>query len=296
MYDTIVVPTDGSTAAETATETALALARRFDASLHAINVVDPNEVPADVAPEAAAEATQRGEATLSTLSDVAADAGVSATTHVIETTESVYRAIIDYASDHGADLIVMGTHGRTGFNRLVLGSVTERTLRTSPVPVLTVHADVRLDPDFETILVPTDGSDAATVAVEHAITLAETTDAAVHVVYVVDLTSVSGGFGTPELLDALEETGQRAVDDAIDRAEDAGVRSVEASVLSGTPARATLDYAEERDIDLIVMGTHGRTGLDRYLLGSVTEKIVRVADVPVLSVSPPEELTSNKPS
>ncbi len=289
MYDTILVPMDGSTAAETAVETALDLAQRFDASLHAINVVELDEYPADVESEAAEEVIQRGEETLATVRGRAADVGVSATTHVIETADPIHQTIIDYAIDHDAALIVMGTHGRTGLNRLVLGSVTERTLRTSPVPVLTVHEDITLDPDFETVLVPTDGSEAANVAADHGITLAGATDAAMHVVHVVDLTAVSGEFGGAEVLNALEEAGQQAVDDVIDRARKADLRSVEASVLSGTPARAILDYAEERDIDLIVMGTHGRTGLERYLLGSVTEKIVRVADVPVLTVSPPKE-------
>jgi len=289
MYNEILVPTDGSAAAGTATETALDLAQRFDASLHAINVVELDKSPADVESEIAEEITQRGEETLATLRDQAADVGVSATTHVIETAEPIHRTIIDYARDHDVDLIVMGTHGRTGLNRLVLGSVTERTLRTSPVPVLTVHEDTTLDADFETVLVPTDGSDAANVAADHGITFAEATGAAMHVVHAVDLTPLSGNVGSAGVLTALEEAGQRAVDDVIDRAEDADLRSVEASVLSGTPARAILDYVEERNIDFIVLGTHGRTGLERYLLGSVTEKIVRVADVPVLTVSLPEK-------
>ncbi|WP_137285530.1 universal stress protein [Halorussus salinisoli] len=289
MYDTILVPSDGSTDAETATKTALNLAQHFDASLHAINVVELDEFPANVESEAAEELTQRREGILATLRDQAADAGISAATHVIETADPIHRAIIDYARDHDVDIIVMGTQGRTGLNRLVLGSVTERTLRTSPVPVLTVHEDTPLNPDFETVLVPTDGSDAANVAADHGITLAEATDAALHVVHVVNLTVLSGEFGSAEVLDALEEAGQQAVDDVIARADEADLRSVEASVLSGTPARGILDYVDERDIDLIVMGTHGRTGLERYLLGSVTEKIVRVADVPVLTVSPPED-------
>lgn len=289
MYDTILVPTDGSAAAETAVETALDLAQRFDASLHAINVVKLDEYPVDVESEAAEEVTQRGEGTLATVREQAADVGVSATTRVIETADPIHQTIIDYAIDHDAALIVMGTYGRTGLDRLVLGSVTERTLRTSPVPVLTVHEDIALDPDFGTVLVPTDGSGAANVAADHGVALAGATDAAMHVVHVVDLTAVPGEFRSSEVLNALEEAGQQAVDDVIDRTEDAGLRSVEASVLSGTPARAILDYADERDIDLIVMGTHGRTGLERYLLGSVTEKIVRVADVPVLTVSPPED-------
>lgn len=161
MYNTILVPTDGSTAAETAAETALALAQRFDASLHGITVAELDDFPADVKPDVADELTQQGEATLATIADQATEAEVAATTNVIETTEPIHQAIIDYATDHDADLIVMGTQGRTGLNRLVLGSVTERTLRISPIPVLTVHEDSNLDPDFETVLVPTDGSDAA---------------------------------------------------------------------------------------------------------------------------------------
>lgn len=289
MYNEILVPTDGSAAADAATETALTLAERFDASLHAINVVELEGSPIDAESEVAEEITRRGEETLETLSDTAADVGVSATTLMRETVDPVHQTIVDYARDHDVDLIVMGTHGRTGLNRLVLGSVTERTLRTSPVPVLTVHEDTVLGSNFERVLVPTDGSDAANVAADHGITIAETTGAAMHVIHVVDLTSVSGEFGSAEVLKALEDAGRQAVDDVIGRAEDAGLRSVEASVLSGTPARAILDYADERDIDLIAMGTHGRTGLERYFLGSVTEKIVRIADVPVLTVSSHQE-------
>ncbi len=288
MYDTILVPVDGSAVGEGATDTALNLAQRFDASLHAINVVETDGFPADAESEATEEVARLGEETLTTLRDRAMGAGVSATTHVIKTADPIHQAILDYTRDHDVDLVVMGTHGRTGLNRLVLGSITERALRTSPVPVLTVHEDMTLDPDFETVLVPTDGSDAANAAADHGITLAEATDAAMHVVHVVDLTAVSGEFGSAEVLNALEEAGQQAVDDIITRAGDAGLRSVQAAVLSGIPARAISDYAKERDIDLVVMGTHGRTGLERHLLGSVTEKIVRIADVPVLTVSPPE--------
>lgn len=288
MYNTILVPTDGSAAAETATRTALNLAQRFDASLHAINVVELDEFPADVKSKAAEKSTQRGEETLATLRDQAADVGVSATTHVIETSDTVHQAISDYATDHDADLTVMGTHGRTRLNRLILGSVTERTLRTSPVPVLTVHKDATLAPNFEKVLVPTDGSTAANIASDHGISLAAATDAAIHIVHVVDLTAIPRGGGSAGVLNALKETGQQAIDAIINRANEADLRSIEASVLRGTPAQTILEYAEERDIDLIVMGTHGRAGLDRYLLGSITEKIVRVADIPVLTISPSE--------
>jgi len=289
MYNKILIPTDGSATAGTAAETALDLAQRFDASLHAISVAELDLPPTDVESEVAKMATQHGEATLATLREQAASVDVPVTTRVIETADPAHKAIIDYVNDHGIDLVVMGTHGRTGLDRLVLGSVTERTLRTSPVPVLTVHENVTLPSNFGTILVPTDGSEPANRAADHGTALAEATDAAMDIIHIVDLSPVSGDFGSADVLTALEDAGQQAVDDVIGRTKDASLQSVEASVLTGTPARGILDYVDERDVDLIVMGTHGRTGLKRYFLGSLTEKIVRVADVPVLTVSPLEE-------
>ena len=128
---------------------------------------------------------------------------------------------------------------------------------------------------YERILVPTDGSKEAGSAVDHATDIARTYDAALH-------TSVDTT--TPGTLDALKEAGETAVDEVVQRAEAAGVGTVEGVVAQGAPHRAILDYADEHDIDMIVMGTHGRTGLPRYLLGSVTEKIVRLSDAPVLTV------------
>lgn len=289
MYDDILVPTDGSEPAERAGDDAIALADRFDASIHAIHVVARDEYPERVEAEATAELTRHGEASVRAIADRAADAGVEATTAVIETAEPIHAEIGEYVTGNGIDLVVMGTHGRTGLDRLLLGSVAERTLRSVPVPVLTVHEDTEFDGEFERVLAPTDGSDTANAAADHAIEFATATGAALHVVHSVDLASVPNEYGTGSIMDALEESGRRAVDEVIERAEESGVRSVEASILTGTPARGIVDYATERDVDLIVMGTHGRSGLERYLLGSVTEKVVRLAEQPVLSISPVED-------
>ncbi|WP_323192575.1 universal stress protein [Halostella sp. PRR32] len=284
MYDRILVPTDGSEASEAAAETALTLARRFDATIHAVHVLDLEELPSEVDTETRAELEARAESLLATIADRADDIGVSTATEVIEATRPIHQAIVDYLDENGIDLVVMGTHGRTGFHELVLGSTTERTLRLSPVPVLTVHEGMALDSEFDTILVPTDGSEPAYAAADHGIELASRTDAALHVLHVVDLTGVWADVDATAVLDALEEAGQRAVDDVVERASEADLESVEASVSSGTPASGIVDYADDHDVDLIVMGTHGRTGLDRYLLGSVAEKIVRVSDIPVLAL------------
>jgi nucleotide-binding universal stress UspA family protein len=141
---------------------------------------------------------------------------------------------------------------------------------------------------YDRILAPTDGSDGTRAAVEHAIDLATTYDAALHTIYVVD-TNVGLDSSIPGTLDALEEAGENAIDAVIRRAEAAGVDTIEGVVARGTPHRAVLDYVDEHDVDLVVMGTHGRTGLDRYLLGSVTERVVRLSDAPVLTVRMPAE-------
>jgi nucleotide-binding universal stress UspA family protein len=137
---------------------------------------------------------------------------------------------------------------------------------------------------YDRILVPTDGSRQADHAFEQALDLAETYDAEVHLLYVVDVSALAGEFDAVTVIDQLEEAGREITDRLRERAAEAGVERVETSVVEGVPHRTILDYADENDVDLVVMGTHGRTGLDRYLLGSVTEKVVRLSDAPVLTV------------
>lgn len=139
------------------------------------------------------------------------------------------------------------------------------------------------------ILVPTDGSPASDAAIEHALDLATQYDARIHSLYVVD----GGAYSTLEagseiVIEALESEGKEATSRVVRMAEDAGLEGV-ATVSTGTAYRSIIDYAEDNDVDLIVMGTHGRKGIDRYLLGSVTERVVRTADVPVLTVRKPAD-------
>ncbi|SHG85005.1 universal stress protein [Halobaculum gomorrense] len=142
---------------------------------------------------------------------------------------------------------------------------------------------------YNDILVPTDGSPAADAAVEHAVTLAARFDATLHALYVVDATAYSGiEAGTDIVAEALETEGEDAVARISTAADEADIPVVEA-VVSGIAYRSILEYADDHDIDMIVMGTHGRRGLDRYLLGSVTERVVRSANQPVLTVRHSED-------
>jgi len=141
---------------------------------------------------------------------------------------------------------------------------------------------------YETILVPTDGSAGAHAALDEAVSLAATYDATVYSLYVADTSAAQPETGYVDIVESFERIGEETTAEAVERAERADVEAVGA-VRTGLPHRTILDYAEEIDADLIVMGTHGRTGLERYLLGSVTEKVVRTADAPVLTVRMADE-------
>ena len=135
---------------------------------------------------------------------------------------------------------------------------------------------------YGTILVPTDGSTHSDAALDHAVDLARHHDATVHVLYVADTNRDSLTTQRGEVVDALEQEGDRVVSEALDRVA-AGVDVVDA-VETGDPVETILDYADAVGADLVVMGTHGRRGLDRYLLGSTTERVVRLASVPILTI------------
>lgn len=135
---------------------------------------------------------------------------------------------------------------------------------------------------YENVLVPTDGSDGTRQAVVHGATIAERFDATLHALSIVP----EGPYGNLEGeagREAAERDAELAVEQVEDEARRKGIETTTA-VRRGVPDEEILEYADEREIDMIVMGTHGRTGLDRVLVGSVTETVVRKAEVPVVTV------------
>jgi nucleotide-binding universal stress UspA family protein len=146
---------------------------------------------------------------------------------------------------------------------------------------------------YDNILIPTDGSEAAQNAVEHAVDLAEQYGATVHALYVVDVDATNLTLGT-EQVDRIRQGRigempevQAEADEATSRVADAAATRgvpVEEHVTAGSPSRAIRNFVDENDIDLVVMGSHGRSGLSRVVLGSVAEKVLRRTRVPVLVV------------
>ncbi|WP_101297529.1 universal stress protein [Halegenticoccus soli] len=147
---------------------------------------------------------------------------------------------------------------------------------------------------YDRILLPTDGSPPADAALDHALDIASRYDARLHALYVVeneDAAFTRFGNDTAIIESALEEEGRKTLDGVEAAAAAEGVEAVTA-VAEGKPHEAIREYADDNGIDLVVMGTHGRRGLDRYLLGSVTERVVRTSDVPVLTVRYVDEESS----
>ena len=290
MYDHVLVPTDGSDHANRAAEHGRLLARAFDATVHLLIVVNLDAAAGPfsaggVDEEYVDRLTDEGRDRLARVEPELDDVG---TVRSSVRTGQPAGEIVDYIEEHEIDLVAMGTRGRTGLTRYLTGSVARRVLRLAPVPVLTVGAAAAAanSESYDEILVPTDGSDCATAALSHALAIADRFESRLHAVSVVDLGDLATGTEVsvpPTLVSAVEESATAATESVEVAAREAGVDVVTA-VRSGRPAATLLEYATEQDVDLVCMGTHGRTGLDRLLLGSTAEAVVPRADAPVLTV------------
>jgi nucleotide-binding universal stress UspA family protein len=198
--------------------------------------------------------------------------------------------IAEEARACGADLVVLGTHGRGGFERLVLGSVTEKVLRKAPCPVLTVSKPAegalpREPPELRHIVCPLDFSATSREALGYALSLAERAKARLTVLYVLewpDKEPRHPPFDVPEYRRHLEEDARRELRAAVP----ASARDwceVSEQVVVGKPAREILHVAAAEGADLIVMGVHGHNVLDRIFFGSTAHHVVRAATCPVLT-------------
>ncbi|WP_136687709.1 universal stress protein [Halorhabdus amylolytica] len=225
---------------------------------------------------------RRGEEIVEDAGETLAALDVEYSTDVVQ--GSPAQTIVEYATEYDYDLIVMPTHGRDGLARYLLGSVTEKVVRLATVPVLTARiakGETFAFP-YEHILVPTDGSDIAERAAKHALDLAVATDATVHALSVVEAAEL----GTYLSGDEPGEFNQEAQDAVADIATMAQSRDVEVTthLEIGSPNDGILAAIEELDCQVVTMGTTGRRGVKRILLGSAAEKTVRTSPVPVVTV------------
>ncbi len=290
MYDTILVPVDGSPGAKGAIANALAFARETDATVHALSVVETLADLEEFDPDQRMAVRRASETRAEGATGEVATAAQEVDLEVVEAVREgrPTRTILEYADEIGADLIAMGTRGLTAAQSIRLGSTTERVIARAEVPVLSVRlsdpaappavADVSID----RVLVPTDGSGVAERAADRALEFAESVGATVHVVYALDRAIYDLEDAPKSIIGMLREGGQSAIEDVALEAEDRGL-SVTRDLLRGVPEMEILEYAEGVDADLIAMGTRGRGGGSDRGLGSTTSRVVRRSERPVLT-------------
>jgi nucleotide-binding universal stress UspA family protein len=283
MYTRLLFPTDGSDAAADGLDYALDVAAEHDATLHVLNVADTNQDSLTrIGGQVVDVLEDEGREVVDEAAERAAARGVGTVAEVLQ--GDPVKTIVDYAGEEDVDLIVMPTHGRQGLSRVLLGSVTERVVGSADVPVVVVdpeEASAFVYPP-RGILVPTDGSRAAGLALETAIDLARETGAALHVLHVIETASLGFDVRSAVAAGELDTKAESILADAVETAETAGVETVIRSVADGRPYREIRSYVADHDVDLVAIGSHGETDFSRFVLGGVTNKIIRGSPVPVL--------------
>src|SRR5215212_7734210 len=294
----ILLATDGSREAEAAARTAADLAQKTHSELHVVHAFGIVPVGPPVYPEATdlqsveyeAE-TQEGQriseqrAREVLQEEVEKVRSTVAGEHLVE--GRVAPEIVGLAEEIGAGLIVMGSRGRGGIRRALMGSVSQSVVRHAHCPVLVVR-DGERQRDYlpGTILLAVDGAEEASAAARTAVELAKRTDSELHVVHVGEVTPVyhPERHGYRARYEELQEQARRLLDEQVHEVNSAGGTVSRAHLRMGRPDEEIVVLGEEIGADLIATGSRGLGGMRRALMGSVSDSIVRHSHCPVLVV------------
>lgn len=291
----VLCPVDFSEFSRRALDHAAAIAQWYGASLHVLHVF-PTMPVMDLPPLVLDRAHRERLATALREFTARVPAGVVLDLRV-QDAEDVRTEILRQESEIDADLLVLGTHGRSGFVRLLMGSLTEKLIRGSRCPTLVVPrgaADAAPEGSvrFRSILCPVDFSDGSKAALAYATSLAEESDAHLTLLHVIDVPpelrehAMAGSLDVDAIRADAEAGRLRQLQDLVP--PDARTFcSVETTVREGGVYREILRAAVERSADLIVMGVHGRGAVDLLVFGSNTARVARAATCPVLVVRRP---------
>jgi nucleotide-binding universal stress UspA family protein len=294
-FKRILCPVDFSDSSIRALAHAEALARWYEAQLTVLHVVptfEPIQVQAELGVPVQIVNPMPREEVVRQMRPFLERAGVSSEAQLIAEAGDPRTTIVDQALTTRADLIVIGTHGRRGFTRLLLGSVAETVLHEAPCPVMTVspHTEAAASDvvTFKRILCPIDFSPSALLALGFALDLARQAGGLVTLLHVVEWLAeeeprTSAHFNVPEVRGYMVDDARQRLRSLV--AEESRVWcEIDDVIVSGRAHREILRAAEAREADLIVMGSQGRGGVGLALFGSTTQQVVRSAACPVLTV------------
>jgi nucleotide-binding universal stress UspA family protein len=301
MYKKMLVPLDGSELAEVVLPYARELAGRLDLELILFHVCEPPGFDAQFMCRAYLE--HAGEIVQQQSRDVQAKTGRPAGKKAVDVRTKVAEGhpaeeILRYAEENNIDIIIMATHGRSGVRRWVMGSVADKVLRKSKVPVWLVRANIPEEIVHDewpkrTILVPLDGSRFAEVVLPHVATLAKQRGARlVNVVLlrVCERPFITADYPEPDteahlkrISDRFRQEAEQYLAKVKNQLAGAGL-NVRTEVLMGKPAEEIIKYAENNHPNLVVMATHGSSGLSLWEYGNIADKILHGISSPIFLI------------
>ena len=263
----LMVATDGSDYSESAIREAINLAKVCSSKLFVVSIVTTNLEFETVVPQVMEKDEKEAREHLKSVKSRAAKEGIDCDV-IVRLSENPFQDIIALAEKNKVNMIIVGTHGRTGLKRLMMGSVTAKVIGHSPCNVLVVplHAKV----ECRNILLATDGSKYSDAAASEAIGIAKKCGSSLFVVSVASAdTKVASAAGNVKKVTGIAERENI---------------HMEGIAVKGEPYEAIIETSKQKHADLIIMGGHGRTGLERLLMGSVTERVIGHSEVAVLVV------------
>jgi len=264
---TLLVASDGSKFSKNAIREAIDIAKICSSKLIVVSVVKTNLEFESVIPQVVEKEEKEVTKHLELVRNQAEKEGVDCEA-VVSLSEEPYQDIIDRAAKHKANMIIMGTHGRTGMKRLMMGSVTAKVIGHAPCNILVLPIGAKVD--FKNVLIATDGSKYSDTAASEALGIAKRCGSS--------LIAISVASSDAEITSAKNN-----VKKVIETAEREGIRT-KSVVAKGKPYESIVETSKQKSADLIVLGSHGRTGLERLLMGSVTERVIGHSESAVLVV------------
>jgi len=263
----LMVATDGSKYSENAIREAINLAKICSSNLIAVSVVKTNLEFDSVLPQFVEKAEQEAIKHLESVKAQAAKEGVNCIT-IVSRSEEPYEDIVRHATKNNVDMIIMGTHGKTEMKRLMMGSVTALVIGHAPCKILVLPLNARVE--YKNVLIATDGSKYGEAAASEALGIAKRCGSSLIVISVASSDAeIASAAGNVKKITGMAEKENI---------------HVEGIAVKGKPYEAIIETAKQKDADLIIMGSHGRTGLTRLLMGSVTERVIGHAEAAVLVV------------
>jgi nucleotide-binding universal stress UspA family protein len=284
MYENILVAFDNSEYSKAALAKSSNWVKKHGGRIILVNAVYFDEEEFSIAPDQREKRFELGRAACFTSKEaVSAQFGIEIESLVCEGEAS--DIITEIAREKKADLIAIGTHGRRGLNRLIMGSVTSAVLVNSPVDVIMVRKpDAESSGTYPSILLPFDGSEFSKKALERACQLSMMDGSEVTVLYVIPrYEEMVGFFRTDSIRKSLSAEAEKIVAEATRIASGHGI-SVKTEIQEGQTADEIVKTASRLKKHLIVMGTYGWRGINKVIMGSTTERVVMDAPCPVLAV------------